>query len=115
MRLRVAATAFARARGLLGRRPEWLGKDGVLLLAPCDNIHTFGMRCPIDVAFVDARGVVVASREALAPGRICGFRGAVAALERPSPGVETACGLAGSERWFRVGDVIGMEIVNKMK
>jgi len=61
----VARTRSARRRGLLGRD----GFAGVLVLAPCRQVHTFGMRFPIDVAFVarDGRVLRVAT---LAPGRV---------------------------------------------
>jgi uncharacterized membrane protein (UPF0127 family) len=51
----VATTRGARRRGLLGRD----GIDGVLVLAPARAVHTLGMRFDLDVAFVDAHGVVV--------------------------------------------------------
>jgi uncharacterized membrane protein (UPF0127 family) len=38
-----------RSKGLLGRS----GIDGALLLRPARSVHTFGMRFPIDVAFLD--------------------------------------------------------------
>lgn len=54
--LEVAGTAAARVRGLLGRD----GIDGGILLPHCRSVHTLGMRFPIDVAFLDRRGKVVA-------------------------------------------------------
>jgi uncharacterized membrane protein (UPF0127 family) len=51
----VAASAKARRRGLLGRDDL----DGALVLRPCRNVHTFGMRFPIDVAFCDSSGTVL--------------------------------------------------------
>ena len=53
--LEVAESSRARARGLLGRDDF----DGALLLQPAKSVHTFGMRFPIDVAFVDKDLVVV--------------------------------------------------------
>lgn len=50
----LATTRRARRRGLLGRTHV----EGVLVLRPCRQVHTFGMRMAIDVAFVDALGVV---------------------------------------------------------
>jgi uncharacterized membrane protein (UPF0127 family) len=67
-RVEVADTHRSRARGLLGGHP-WEGRDG-LLLVPCRNVHTFGMRCPIDVAFLDAGGRVLLAVEGLRPGRL---------------------------------------------
>ena len=57
-----------RTRGLLGRD----GIDGVLVLRPCRNVHTFGMRFAIDVAFCDREGVVLRTAT-LAPRRISPF------------------------------------------
>ena len=52
----VAEEVSARIRGLLGRD----GLEGGLLLPHCRSVHTLGMRFPIDVAFLDRRGKVVA-------------------------------------------------------
>jgi uncharacterized membrane protein (UPF0127 family) len=61
----VPAVPHGRARGLLGRD----GIDGVMLLRPCRNVHTFRMRFAIDVAFCD-RDDVVLRTVTLAPGRV---------------------------------------------
>jgi hypothetical protein len=47
--LEVAGSWRERTRGLLGRD----GIEGALLLRPAKSVHTFGMRFPIDVVFVD--------------------------------------------------------------
>ena len=47
--LEIAGGPADRARGLLGRD----GLDGALLLQPALQVHTFRMRFPIDVAYVD--------------------------------------------------------------
>ena len=60
--------ARGRTRGLLGRD----GIDGVLVLRPCRNVHTFGMRFAIDVAFCDRDGVVLRTTT-LGPRRISPF------------------------------------------
>ncbi|WP_394426999.1 DUF192 domain-containing protein [Streptomyces sp. SGAir0957] len=49
IRLEVANTPAARARGLLGRD----SLDGALLITPSNSVHTFGMRFTIDVAYLD--------------------------------------------------------------
>jgi uncharacterized membrane protein (UPF0127 family) len=51
----VAETARARRRGLMHRDRL----DGALVLRPCRNVHTVGMRFPIDVAFCDREGYVL--------------------------------------------------------
>ena len=45
----------ARRRGLLGRS----GIDGALVLRPCRQVHSIGMRFAIDVAFCDRDGRVL--------------------------------------------------------
>ena len=72
-------------RGLLGRRPSWLGADGVLILSPCNSVHTFGMKQPIDIAFIDTRGCVLKSLEGVAPRRIVKCPQASITLERFTP------------------------------
>ena len=57
-----------RARGLMGRR-SWRGSDG-LILESCNSIHTFFMRMPIDVAFVDREGKVLRVASAVPPWRV---------------------------------------------
>ena len=44
-----------RSKGLLGRDSV----DGAVILDPCRWVHTLGMRFALDVAYVDASGVVV--------------------------------------------------------
>jgi hypothetical protein len=51
----VADTKATRSKGLLGRD----GIDGAIVLRPCRQIHTIGMRFPLDVAFLDADGEVI--------------------------------------------------------
>jgi uncharacterized protein len=65
-RILLADSWLARLRGLLGR-PEPGPGEG-LMLTPCRGVHMFGMRYPIDVAFLDRAGVVVATYPGLGPG-----------------------------------------------
>jgi uncharacterized membrane protein (UPF0127 family) len=51
----VAVTRRLRARGLIGREHI----EGALVLRPCRQVHSFGMRFPIDVAFCDRYGFVL--------------------------------------------------------
>ncbi|MEW2621643.1 DUF192 domain-containing protein [Streptomyces sp. NPDC048106] len=63
--LEIAASYRARTKGLLGRTRL----DGAMLLTPAGGIHTFGMRIPIDVAYLDRRLRVLAVRT-MKPGRL---------------------------------------------
>jgi len=51
----IASTRAARRRGLLGRD----GADGAVVLRPCRQVHTFGMRFPIDVVWCGSGGRVL--------------------------------------------------------
>lgn len=75
----LATRPLRRMRGLLGRRslPEGEG----ILLRPAGTIHTFCMRFPIDVVFLDRDLVVVAIVRDLPPWRMAAKRGARAAVE----------------------------------
>jgi uncharacterized protein len=53
----VARRVRERTQGLLGRDQESMA--GALVLRPCRQVHTLGMRFPIDVAFCDREGVVL--------------------------------------------------------
>jgi uncharacterized membrane protein (UPF0127 family) len=61
----LATTRGARRRGLLGRDRI----DGALVLRPCRQVHTIGMRFPIDVAFC-ARDGRVLRVVTMRPGRV---------------------------------------------
>src|SRR6266487_124848 len=78
----VADTFFSRLRGLLGRRE--LHADESLLLSPTSSIHTFFMRFPIDVVFLDRDLTVLATREPVRPWRMASCRRAHSALELPA-------------------------------
>lgn len=69
-RLEIAVTLRQQTVGLIGRRE--LPADAGLWLHPCSGIHTFGVRFPIDVLFLDREGTIVRAVSRLAPCRICG-------------------------------------------
>ena len=82
----VAAESFgARLRGMLGRRPiAASGLPLVMAFPRCSSVHTCFMAYPIDIAFIDRSGNVLACYENVRPWRMCSCPGAWAALERPS-------------------------------
>jgi uncharacterized protein len=89
-----AFDSVSRRRGLLGR--DGLADGVALIIAPCQAVHTFRMRFPIDVVFADRQGRVVHVRPHVAPRRITGTWRAFAAIE-------VAAGAA-SRADVRVGD-----------
>jgi len=63
----LANTFWSRLVGLLGHSK--LEANEGLLIAPCNSVHTFFMRFPIDVAFLDREGNVVRAIAHLKPWR----------------------------------------------
>jgi uncharacterized membrane protein (UPF0127 family) len=57
MEIRVAASRRQRMRGLRNRAS--IGPDEGLLFPNCKSVHTFGMRFPIGVIYLDARHQVI--------------------------------------------------------
>jgi uncharacterized protein len=93
---RVATSMWSRFWGLLGRRS--LPNDEGLLIVPCNSVHTFFMRFPIDVLFLDKDDRVLKIATELRPFRVAVGRGARRVLE-------IAAGRAASAG-VRVGDKV---------
>ena len=75
----IADSPLPRMRGLLGKRD--LPSDEGVLLKPAGSVHTFFMRFPIDIVFLDRDGRVLRIAESVRPWRTAGARGAKAVLE----------------------------------
>jgi len=74
----VARSRRARLVGLaLRRRPP----RHALLLPRCRSVHTFGMRFPLDLVWIDRDGRVLRVDEAVPPCRVRSCRDAAAVLE----------------------------------
>lgn len=58
---------WLRLVGLMGT--EKMGKEEGVWIEPCNSIHTFFMRFPIDAVFVDSKGKVLRVYRALQPWR----------------------------------------------
>ena len=76
---RVAERPFARMLGLMGRASLPAGAG--VLFRPARDVHTWFMRFPIDVVFLDADGVVVDVLPSLRPWRAAVRRGSRSILE----------------------------------
>ena len=88
----LACSVLDRLRGLFGRRDF----TGTLVLFPCNDVHTYGMRRPIDVAFVTAEGLVAESYRDVGPKRRLRCREADFTLER----------FAREGPWFQAGNQV---------
>ncbi len=99
-RVVVADSHWTRLRGMLGR-PEPKEGEG-LLLRPCRAVHMYGMRFPLDVAFLTADGRVVELYPSLEPSRRSRVhRDAIAALELRAGSLETSGTQIGDEIQFK--------------
>ncbi|HEU5064551.1 MAG TPA: DUF192 domain-containing protein [Gaiellaceae bacterium] len=94
-RCTVADNPLRRMKGLLGR--DGLESGEGLLLRPASAVHTYFMRFPIDVVFLDAALVVVGISDDVDPWRATSRRGAKAVLELPA-GESARRGLAVGDR-----------------
>jgi uncharacterized membrane protein (UPF0127 family) len=83
-RVRLAAGRRARLVGLAFTDRADAGAG--LLIPGCRSVHTFGMRFPLDVAFLDAEGAAISWRLGVRPRRVVADRRAAAVLELPARG-----------------------------
>jgi uncharacterized membrane protein (UPF0127 family) len=83
----VADQVLKRMKGLLGKSELPIGE--ALWIKPCMSIHTFFMRFPIDVIFLNKRNQVVALIKNILPNRLTGlYPKAVSILELPAGTIE---------------------------
>ena len=80
--LRTSTTFWSRLRGLYGLTP--LSDHEGMLISPCRAIHTLGMRCKIDVVFVDSHLRELKRLDSLCKNRFSACRAATAVIELPA-------------------------------
>jgi hypothetical protein len=80
--LEVADSASRRNKGLLGR--ERLSPGEGLWIVPCEAVHTFGMRFPIDLVYLDRKHRILKTRSHVRPGRLSACLSAHSVIELPS-------------------------------
>ena len=79
----MAQTFFKRLKGLLGRK--FLNPGQAIILVPCNSVHTFFMRFPIDVLFVDKNYKVLKILPGLSPHKISAvYWGSSKVIELPA-------------------------------
>lgn len=77
-----ADRAAARRKGLLGRSRLDPGEG--IWIVPCQGIHTWGMKFPIDVVYLDRKKTVRKLRHAMRPWRLSACFWAHSVLELPA-------------------------------
>lgn len=95
-----ASTFFRRFMGLMFR--DSMADNHGLLLTPCDEIHTFGMRYAIDTVILDKHNRVIYIDADIAPNKVRKrIKGAKSILELNA-------GIAES-KGIKVGDILIFE------
>lgn len=87
----LAVRPWSRMRGLLGR--DALAADAGMLFSRTGSVHTYRMRFPIDVVFLDDELTVLSVNANLGRGKTAKGRGASWTLELPA-GAAMAAGIA---------------------
>ena len=76
----VASSFTSRVLGLALLKD--MPRTTALLIPGCSSVHTFGMRFPLDVTFLDDQGRKLRTAWGVPPRRVVRQRGAAAVLER---------------------------------
>ena len=95
----LANTMWLRMKGLLGR--THLPEDTALLIKPCNSIHTFFMKFPIDVAFLSKEQKILAVYNSLSPWRLSKIYWKADSVVEFSSGKLKSVGI-------RVGDILDL-------
>ena len=83
--LLIARTHWTRFRGLMATDASRFRRGQGLWIVPCHGVHTFAMRFPIDVLYLDQERIVIHIEEELKPWRMAAIRvRATSVLELPT-------------------------------
>lgn len=94
---------FQRFLGLMGKRT--IAPSTLFVLEPCSSIHTFWMRVPLDVLFLDENWQVLAIYWNVQPGKILSHKGAFRVIE---------CDVGQLETYqIEVGDRLKIDLLSK--
>jgi uncharacterized membrane protein (UPF0127 family) len=95
----VADTSAKRRTGLL--KHDRLAQGEGLWIVPCESVHTFFMKFPIDLVYLDKKHKVKKVRHAVGPWKLSACLTAHSVLELPAGAAEKS--------GTRVGDELKME------
>lgn len=96
--VRVAKTHWSRLRGLIGTSESEFQAGCALWIVPCRGVHTFAMRFPLDLIYLDRRGCVVGLFPNVRPWRVAPVRmNAASVLELPPGAIATSATRAGDK------------------
>lgn len=104
--LQLADTHWSRLRGLMCTREVNFPAGRALWIVPCRGVHTFAMRFPIDVVYLDRDKVVLHTEKALAPWRLAPVKmKATSVLELPQNVLNATGTAVGDELEITMGDL----------
>jgi uncharacterized membrane protein (UPF0127 family) len=98
----IADTSAKRRTGLLKHTGLKPGEG--LWIAPCEGVHTFGMKFPIDVLFLSKKKQVLKARPDMVKGRIAFSLRAYSVLELPAGTLAQTGTVAGDQLEFEKYD-----------
>jgi uncharacterized protein len=102
--LDIASTHWSRFCGLMARDPQHFRTGQGLWITPCKGVHTWGMRFPIDVLYLDGEKVVVHLEQNLKPWHFAPVRRkAASVLELPGQTVSMTCTSVGDQIEIELG------------
>ena len=82
--LMIARTHWTRFRGLMATDAARFRRGQGLWISPSHGVHTFAMRFPIDVVYLDRERIIIHVEEELKPWRVAAVRiQATSVLELP--------------------------------
>ncbi|MGA7244125.1 MAG: DUF192 domain-containing protein [Terracidiphilus sp.] len=92
-RVDVAGSGAKRTKGLLGRKGLAPGEG--MWIVPCESVHTFFMRFPIDLVYIDRKQRVRKVRNSVPPWRLSACLSAHSILELPAGTIQDSLTEAG--------------------
>jgi uncharacterized protein len=100
----IAGTHWSRFRGLMWTDAVKFPAGRGLWIVPCRGVHTFGMRFPIDVIYLDGNRIVVHIENRLKPWRVAPVKmRAASVLELPGNTIQSTGTSLGDEIEIAVG------------
>ena len=99
----IADTSAKRRTGLLKHSRLEPGEG--LWIAPCEGVHTFGMKFPIDVIFLNKKKQILKTRPDMVKGRIAFSLRAYSVLELPAGTLAETGTVAGDQLEFEKYDL----------
>lgn len=91
----VADRGSARNKGLLGRTS--LAPGSGLWIVPCESVHTFFMKFPIDLVYIDREKRVKKVRRNVGPWRLSACLSAHSIIELPIGVIESSQTMPGDQ------------------